>query len=469
MNQQPSLASKADVAAHAQLMQSFFEGGATRSIAWRKQALLALRSYLKGHEVTILDALQQDLGKAPAEGFATELGIVYEEISLCLKKLSSWAKPRRVSTPLVHFPASSRVYPAPLGVVLIMSPWNYPLQLALVPLVDAIAAGNCAAIKPSRTSSATNAVLADIVAATFPPEFVCVFPGSADMNDWLLDTRWDMIFFTGSPAVGRTIMRKAADTLTPVVLELGGKSPCIVHEDAHIRQAARRIAWGKGINAGQTCVAPDYFLVHESVEDRFVSELERAFRAYYGDDALACDEWPHMINRHHFDRVRGLIASRNPSAHIAFGGRSDEKTLRIEPTCMRGVTLEDPVMQEEIFGPVLPIITYRTIDEAFSIVRSFEKPLAAYVFSESPDIQQRVIDELPFGGATVNDVVIHLANNNMGFGGVGSSGMGAYHGKTGFDCFTRYKSVLKKGTWLEIPLRVPPFGNKLEVFRLFMK
>lgn len=469
MNRQPSLASQSDVIAHAQLMQSFFEGGATRSVEWRKQALLALRSYLKSHEIAILDALREDLGKAPAEGFATELGLVYEEISLCLKKLSSWARPRRVPTPIVHFPSSSRIQPSPLGVVLIMSPWNYPLQLALVPLVDAIAAGNCAAIKPSRTSKATNAVIADIVAATFPPEFVCVFPGSAQMNDWLLNARWDMIFFTGSPAVGRTIMHAAAENLTPVVLELGGKSPCIVHEDANIVRAARRIAWGKGINAGQTCVAPDYFLVHEAVEQRFVTELERSFRAYYGDDALTCDEWPRIINRHHFDRVKGLIESRNPRSSVAFGGRCDEKTLRIEPTCLRNVSLDDPVMQEEIFGPIVPIMTYRTIDEALAIVRTFEKPLAAYVFSESAAIQNLVVEELPFGGATINDVVIHLANNNMGFGGVGNSGMGSYHGKAGFDCFTHYKSILKKGTWLEIPLRVPPFKGKLDIFRLFMR
>lgn len=465
----PTYENVADVEAAAQRMRAFYATGATLDVAYRRRALEQMRAYLKANEERVLAALTADLGKAPFEGYATELGLVYDEISTCLKHLNAWARPRRVASPIVHLHSTSKVYPSPMGVVLVLSPWNYPVQLALVPMVDAIAAGNCVALKPSRTSKATSAFLIEMLAETFPPEFVCGFPGSGDMNDWLLEVRWDQIFFTGSPNVGHAIMAAAAKHLTPVVLELGGKSPCIVHSDADVRRAAQRIAWGKGINTGQTCVAPDYFLVHESVADSLVEQLDACFHRYYGENILAGDEWPRMINRHHFDRVMGLIQNRNPQATVAFGGQGDADALKIEPTCLRGVTLDDPVMNEEIFGPVLPVITYQTLDEAFAIVRHFEKPLATYIFSNSAEVQQRVIHELPFGGATINDVVVHLANNHMGFGGVGNSGMGAYHGKAGFDCFTHYKSTLKKGTWLELPVRNPPFGDKIKLLRMLMR
>ncbi len=459
-----------EVEAAACRMRKFFASGATLPVSYRQEALLKLREWLKAHESRILDALHADLGKAAFEGYATELGIVYDEIRLCLKHLNKWAKPKRVATPLVHFRSTSKVYPSPLGVVLVLSPWNYPLQLALVPLVDAIAAGNCVGLKPSRTSLATSALLIDMLSDIFPPEYVCGFPGSGEMNDWLLDVRWDQIFFTGSPNVGHSIMSAAAKHLTPVVLELGGKSPCIVDSSANITRAAQRIAWGKGINSGQTCVAPDYFLVHESVAEELIAKLDACFHQYYGDDILASKDWPHIISSRHYERIMGLIENRNPKARIAFGGHGDPKTRKIEPTCITGVTLDDPVMGEEIFGPVLPLITYQNIDEAFAIVRSFEKPLACYIFSEDTQVQERVINTLAFGGATINDVVIHLANNHMGFGGVGNSGMGAYHGKVGFDCFTHYKSTLKKGTWIELPVRVPPFEDwKMKLVHLMMR
>ena len=464
----PQYASAADVEAAACKMHEYFTTGATLPLDHRRQALVRMKAYLKDNEERVLDCLKEDLGKAPFEGYATELGLVYEEINMCLKKMGSWARPRRVPTPLVHFHSTSKVYPSPYGVLLVLSPWNYPLQLALVPVVDGIAAGNCVALKPSRTSKATSAFLVEMMAELYPPEYICPFPGSGEMNDWLLQVRWDHICFTGSPQVGRTVMDAASHYLTPVTLELGGKSPCIVDASANVKRAAQRIAWGKGVNTGQTCVAPDYFLVHESVVDELVAGLDACFHQYYGQDILACDEWPRMINKHHFDRVNGLIANHNPEARIAFGGRSDEATLKIEPTCMRGVTLDDPVMNEEIFGPVLPVLTFKTLDEAFALVRHFEKPLATYVFADDKEVQRRVITELPFGGATINDVVIHLANNHMGFGGVGNSGMGAYHGKTGFDAFTHYKSTLTKGTWLELPVRVPPFKDKIKLLRIMM-
>ena len=339
----PTYENVADVEAAAQRMRAFYATGATLDVAYRRRALEQMRAYLKANEERVLAALTADLGKAPFEGYATELGLVYDEISTCLKHLNAWARPRRVASPIVHFHSTSKVYPSPMGVVLVLSPWNYPVQLALVPMVDAIAAGNCVALKPSRTSKATSAFLIEMLAETFPPEFVCGFPGSGDMNDWLLEVRWDQIFFTGSPNVGHAIMAAAAKHLTPVVLELGGKSPCIVHSDADVRRAAQRIAWGKGINTGQTCVAPDYFLVHESVADSLVEQLDACFHRYYGENILAGDEWPRMINRHHFDRVMGLIQNRNPQATVAFGGQGDADALKIEPTCLRGVTLDDPV------------------------------------------------------------------------------------------------------------------------------
>lgn len=294
-----------DVQNQAQRMRDFHATGKTLDVEYRRRALIQLKAYLKANEERILDALHADLGKAPFEGYATELGLVYDEITTCLKHLNRWAKPRRVATPIVHFRSSSKVYPSSLGTVLVLSPWNYPVQLALVPMVDAIAAGNCVALKPSRTSKATSELLVEMLAAVFPPEFVCGFPGSGDMNDWLLEVRWDQIFFTGSPNVGHTIMEAAAKNLTPVVLELGGKSPCIVDETANIKRAAQRIAWGKGINTGQTCVAPDYFLVHENVVDDLVAQLDTCFHQYYSENILACEEWPRMINRRHFDRVMG--------------------------------------------------------------------------------------------------------------------------------------------------------------------
>lgn len=464
------LTDRASVSAQVEHMRRYFATGSTLPVEARRQALMRLKATLKRNEDRILCALREDLGKSSFEAYATELGLVYEEIGFCCKHMKSWARPRRVPTPIAHFPSSSKVLPAPYGVVLVLSPWNYPLQLALVPLVDAIAAGNCVAVKPSRTSRATGELLAELLGEAFPSGHVCAFPGSAGMNEWLLDERWDLMFFTGSPAVGRTVMASAADKLTPVVLELGGKSPCIVDERAHVRRAAQRIAWGKGINSGQTCVAPDYLLVHENVVDELVAELGACFDRYYGGNALTCDWWPRMINRRHFDRVMGLIEHCNPDARLAFGGNGDAESLKIEPTCIVGVKLDDPVMGEEIFGPVLPVVTFASLDEAFDIVRTFEKPLAMYVFSESDEVCRRAVSELSFGGATINDTVVHLANNRMGFGGVGNSGMGSYHGKAGFECFSHTKSTLRKGTWLEIPVRNPPFTEaKYKVLRLLMR
>ena len=460
----------ADVQHAVDEMRIFFATGTTLPLHYRRAVLEKLRSYLKKHEDEALKALHDDLGKSTFEGYATELGIVYEEIRLCLSKMYGWAKPKRVPTPLAHFPSKSKVYAAPYGVVGVLSPWNYPLQLALVPLVDAIAAGNCVVLKPSRTSKATSAFLDVLCAEVFDERLVRCLPGSAEMNSWILDVHFDKIFFTGSPAVGRKIMHAAADTLTDVTLELGGKSPCIIASDANIKRAAQRIAWGKCINSGQTCVAPDYFLVHESVADAFADELATYLLKYYGKRILQCDYYPRMINEHHFDRVCGLIDNHGPKTRIAFGGGRDRNTLRIEPTILTGVTLDDPVMGEEIFGPIFPIITWKEIDEVYQYVGNFGHPLACYIFTESTVLQEQIIQALPFGGAAINDVIIHLANNHMGFGGFGESGIGAYHGKQGFDCFTHYKSTLKKSTRIEIPVRVPPFTKaKMRIMKMMIR
>lgn len=466
----PEYTCAADVQASVDSMRAWFDTGATLPLHFRRNVLQSLRSYLKKHENEALCALREDLGKAAFEGYATELGIVYDEIRLCLNKLYAWAKPRRVTTPLAHFPSSSKIYPSPYGVVAVLSPWNYPLQLALVPIVDALTAGNCVVLKPSRTSPATSAFLQELCSEVFDNNLVRCLPGGGSMNDWVLQTRFDKIFFTGSPRIGRQIMHAAAENLTDVTLELGGKSPCIIAEDASIKRAAQRIAWGKCINSGQTCVAPDYFLVHESVLDEFVAELDTWLHKYYGTNIIENDEYPHMINVHHFERVCKLIDERNPDANIALGGKHCRESLKIEPTVLTGVTLDDPVMGEEIFGPVLPIITWRTLDEAMKIIQSFPSPLACYIFSENKIVQEQIISMVPFGGATINDVIIHLANNHMGFGGFGESGMGAYHGKAGFDCFTHYKSTLKKSTLIEIPVRVPPFSSaKMRLVKLLMR
>ena len=463
----PAFESLQDVLDQAAAMRTWFERGETLDPAFRIAALRRLKSQLKANENRVLGALHADLGKDPFEGYESELALVYDEINTCVARLGTWSKPKRVPTPFYHFPSSSMIYPQPYGVALVLSPWNYPLQLALVPLVDAIAAGNCVALKPSRTSAHTGTLLCELLGEIFDPNFVCGFPGSANMNDWLLKPHFDFVFFTGSARVGKEIMGAAAEHLTPVVLELGGKSPCFVDRSANLKVTAERIAWGKGLNSGQTCVTPDHLLVHADVADELVKLLEGTFKRYYGD-ALTCPWWPHMISDHHWQRVMGLIHDRPEGTRIAFGGHGDEASLKIEPTCVTGVTLDDPLMGQEIFGPVLPVITWTSLDEVLAMEKAQPHPLACYVFAEDREVPRRIIRELPYGGGCVNDCVTHIANNALGFGGLGNSGLGEYHGKHGFDTFTHYKSVLTKGTWCEIPIRNPPFDDKFWLLKALM-
>ncbi len=477
LNETPTLAgdtygvaqSAADVQDQINRMELFFQTGQTLPVEFRLRQLKRLQAYLRAHEREALEALHADLGKSSFEAYATELGLVYDELRLVIKKLPHWVRPQRVSTSLALFPATSKVYPYPFGVAAVLSPWNYPLQLTLVPVVDAIGAGNCVAIKPSKTSPHTSDFLRRLCQEVFDPAFVYCWKGSSAMNDWLLQVQFDKIMFTGSPRVGKLIMAHAADSLTSVTLELGGKSPVFINEDANVKRAAQRVAWGKCLNSGQTCVGPDYALVHASVADEFVRQMDHWLHAYYGKNPLASPDYPHMIDQKHYDMVCKLIDDRPAGTKVAVGGGRDPKTLQIEPTVVTGVTIDDPLMSEEIFGPVLPVLTWHDLDEALAIQQSIKHPLACYIFSESRAFQKRILDAVPSGGATINDVVIHASSNRMGFGGVQNSGIGAYHGKVGFDAFTHYKSTMKNPTWIEVGVRNPPFNEaKMALLKLLM-
>ncbi|WP_417415364.1 aldehyde dehydrogenase family protein [Hoeflea sp.] len=437
-------------------LRASFDSGRTRPQAWRRGQLLRLRAMVEENESAINDALHADLGKSGFEARMTEIGTVLSEISHTLSHLNTWMRPQRISTPLSNQPGHSRVIHEPLGVVLIMAPWNYPVNLVLTPLIGAIAAGNCAALKPSEVSARTSALLARLIPAYLDTEAFQVFEGGPEVSTALLEQRFDHIFFTGSEAIGKIVMTAAAKHLTPVTLELGGKSPCIIHDDSDLALAARRVAWGKFLNAGQTCIAPDYILVQETVADAFVDKLKTSIRDFFGDDPKASPDYPRLINERHFDRVRGLISGGD----IAIGGETDRSVKYIAPTVLTGVDPEAAVMREEIFGPVLPIVTYRSIDEAISFITSRPKPLALYLFAKSGEIRDQVIERTSSGGACINDVVMHLAVPELPFGGVGASGMGAYHGRTSFDTFSHARSVLTKSEHFDVPLRYPPYSKR---------
>ena len=446
--------------------RAYFATGATLPASFRRQALDALRASILRHENDINDALMQDLGKSPSETYMCETGMTLAELSYMRSHLSRWARRRHVLSPLAQFPSDSFTVREPYGVTLILSPWNYPFMLCMEPLIGALAAGNCCVLKPSAYSPATSAVIRTIVAECFPPEYVTVVEGGRAENQALLEQRFDYIFFTGGVNVGREVMRRAAEHLTPVSLELGGKSPCVVTAGARIDVAAKRIAFGKLLNCGQTCVAPDYVLVDRRVKDELVAALTRHMTAMVGEDATQNDEYVHMVNEKHFDRVLGLI----DPAKVVFGGRSDRATLRIAPTIMDNVTAQDAVMGEEIFGPVLPILTYDSLDEAVAFINDRPHPLALYLFSEDRAVQQRFLDAVPFGGGCINDTIIHLATSRMGFGGVGQSGMVSYHGKKSFDTFSHEKSVVKKSTLIDLPVRYAPYSRlKDRLLRVFLR
>ena len=447
--------------------RAFFRSGATLPVKIRKGQLEKLYRAVKKYEDEIGAALKSDLGKSRRESFLCEIGMVLSEISYMLGHVKKFAKRRRVPTPVAQFPARSYTVPVPMGNVLIMSPWNYPFLLTLGPLVDAIAAGNTAIVKPSAYSPATGRIVERILGECFAPEYVATVMGGRAENTALLDQKFDLVFFTGSQAVGKEVLRRAAEHLTPAVLELGGKSPCIVDKSADLRLAARRIVFGKFLNCGQTCVAPDFVLCDATVKEEFLRAVGEEIRRQYGEDPLENEDYGRIVNEKHFSRLCGLIDREK----VIFGGNTDPATLRIAPTVMDGVTYGDAVMGEEIFGPILPILTFDDFDGVMEELKAREKPLALYLFTKSKKQIRRVGEELSYGGGCINDVVIHLATSEMGFGGVGESGMGAYHGKTGFDTFSHYKSIVDKKTWLDLPMRYRPYGNRLydKLIRFFLK
>ena len=441
--------------------REYFFTGATLPVKNRIRALKALRTALIAREADIAAAVEADLGKCATETFMCETGLVIHELSYMISHLRRFAKEQTVRTPLAQFPSRSYRKPCPYGVTLIMSPWNYPVLLTLGPLVSAISAGNTAIIKPSAYAPVTSIVLANIIEEVFQPEHVSAVTGGREENSSLLEEKFDYIFFTGGKTVGKLVYEKAALQLTPVTLELGGKSPCIVDKSADLRLAARRIVFGKYLNCGQTCVAPDYLLVHSDVKEKFLTCLVQEIRCQYGKAQTG-----RIISRRHFDRLMGLMDLKK----VLIGGVGDAETLKIRPTVMDNVTWEDAVMQEEIFGPILPVLTFESIEEVIDIVNGREKPLALYIFAQDKSVIRTVTSRCIYGGGCVNDCVIHLASNHLGFGGVGESGMGAYHGKIGFDTFTHYKSIVDKKTWLDLPMRYQPYTKIYDwMIRLFLR
>lgn len=455
-----------EVQAILQRQREYFAGGHTLPAEARLAALKKLKAALQRREADFAAALQADLGKSAYESYMCETGLTLSEASWMIRHLRGLMRERTVPTPLSQFAARSFRSPTPYGNVLIMSPWNYPVLLTLDPLIDAVAAGNTAVVKPSAYAPATSALLAQVIGECFPPEHVCVITGGRAENQALLRQKFDMIFFTGSKAVGKEVLCCAAEHLTPAVLELGGKSPCIVEKTAKIGLAAKRIVFGKYLNCGQTCVAPDYILCDESIRDELVAAIRKEITAQYGADPLANTAYGKIINEKHYHRLMGLI----DPAKVVCGGTGDEAAHRIAPTVMQNVTWEDAVMGEEIFGPILPVLTYTDLNTALAEIETRPHPLALYLFSEDKAVQRRVLDRCHFGGGCLNDTIIHLATSAMPFGGVGESGMGGYHGKTGFEAFSHLRSIVDKKTWMDMPVRYQPYSTlKDKMLRFFLR
>lgn len=449
-----------------QKQRAFFYSGATLSVPDRLKGLKKLQSSIKKHQEDICRALMADLGKGSFESYMCEIGMTLSELTHMIRHLPSYAKEKRVPTPLAQFHAKSFQKPSPYGVVLIMSPWNYPFMLSMEPMIDALAAGNTVILKPSAYSPHTSRITEHIVRECFDSAQVSVITGGHEENSALLNQHFDYIFFTGSRHVGKEVLKKAAEFLTPVTLELGGKSPCIVDRTADLRLAARRIVFGKFLNCGQTCVAPDYLYCHREIKDELLLEIKKQIKIQFSEQPLNNKNYGKIINEKHFQRLLGLMDQQK----IVWGGDTDPASLRISPTIMDQVTFEDPVMQEEIFGPLLPVLTYESLEQAIDKINSMAHPLALYVFTSQKKTAQQVLDSTGFGGGCVNDVIIHLATSEMGFGGLGESGMGSYHGKTGFDTFTHYKSIVDKKTWVDLPIRYQPYRKINEGFlKLFLR
>lgn len=454
-----------DIKSLLQEQRAFFNSGQTRAVGFRAKQLESLHRAVVQNEAGISDALASDLSKSRYEGYLTEVGIVLDEIRFAQKHLKRWSRPVRVRTPFYHWPASSYIYPEPYGIALIMAPWNYPFQLMVSPLIGSICAGNCSVLKPSEYAPRTSHVLSELIGRHFQREYITVVEGEADTGRSLLEEPVDYIFFTGSTAVGKMVMQAAARHLTPLTLELGGKSPCIVDRDVNPQRAAKRIVSGKFINAGQTCIAPDYLLVQRSRKDELLDLMVAAVHQFYGDDPQQSRDYPRIINRKHFQRLQGLLQN----VDIKAGGRTDESDLYIAPTIVDHVDWTDPIMQEEIFGPILPVITYDDLADVMTRLKDLPKPLAFYIFSNNRLLCEKVIAESSFGGGCVNDTLLHFATPYLPFGGIGSSGLGRCHGKAGFDAFSNPKGILKKSLFVDLPLRYPPYRGKLKFLKKVLR
>lgn len=455
-----------EIEALVKKQRAYFEKGKTRNVAWRIAALKTLKRAVLKYEKEIQAALYADLRKSETESYMCETGLLLSELSYMIAHLKKFARDRKVPTPLAQFHAKSFTSPEPYGVTLVMSPWNYPLMLSLEPAVGAIAAGNCVVIKPSAYAPATADVIEKIISECFAPHFVAVVKGGRAENTALLEQRFDFIFFTGSVNVGRLVMEKASRHLTPVCLELGGKSPCIVDKTADLKLAARRIVFGKFLNLGQTCVAPDYLFVQKEVQDRLLAEMVKCIREQFWYEPLENPDYGKIINEKHFDRLLGLMKS----GRIRFGGETRRETLQIAPTIITEVSPSSPIMREEIFGPILPVMTFENISEVIAYVRRREKPLALYLFTGSRKTERQILRSCSFGGGCINDTIIHLATSHMGFGGVGGSGMGSYHGRDSFELFSHRRSIVKKYTWMDMPVRYQPYTDlKRLLLKLFLR
>lgn len=430
--------------------ESYFRSGATLDVRTRKANLVAFEKAVLKWEKPLCEALWKDLHKSYEESYIAEVSILLGEIRTHIRNVGKWTRPQRRPTPMKLFPSRSKIISEPLGTALIISPWNYPVQLLLTPLVGVISSGCTAVLKPSPYVPEVSDVIEKMIRDTFPEEYVAVVQGDRDVNTALLEQRWDMIFFTGSPSFGRAVMSAAAKNLTPVVLELGGKSPCIIDKDADIEVAAKRVAWGKSLNAGQTCIAPDYLMLHKNIKDKFLSELEKAFGELLGDDPQKSEHFVRIVNDAAFERLKGYLAD----GEVVFGGKTDKSERYFSPTVLDHVSPDSPVMQEEIFGPIFPVQSFGEIDEVIRFVSMREKPLALYYFGSQGD---KVLKHTTSGGSCINDVIMHIANENVPFGGVGMSGMGSYHHKRTFDVFTHYRSVISTPTWIDLPFRYMPY------------
>lgn len=446
--------------------RKFYSSNISKDLKFRIQNLKLLRSIIIKYEKEIQETLRLDLGKSETEAYMTEIGMVLDEIKYNIKHLAKWAKKKYVSTPLSQFPARSYRIPEPRGLVLIISPWNYPFLLSIQPLIGAIAAGNCVIIKPSEYSVNTSKLLKKILTEIYSEAYVTVVLGEKEVAQELLKEKFDYIFYTGSTKIGKIVMEAAAKNLTPVTLELGGKSPCIVDEKCNVELAAKRIAYGKILNSGQTCVAPDYVFVHQNVKEQFLNCLIKYLNNFLGENALNNSDYPKIINEMQFNRIISLIDKE----HVIYGGGYNRNILKIEPTILTIKDMTSKVMQEEIFGPILPIIGYNNLDYIINYININPKPLALYLFTNNKKIEKRILKEVSYGGGCINDTIIHLANKRLGFGGVGNSGIGEYHGKFSFDTFSHYKSIIKKSNHIDLPVRYHPYSKmKEKLIRMFMK